>query len=324
MSINWKPLIQKALDQRRELFERAPADTNCFRLFNGANEGISGLVIEQFSDVIIFQVFEQEAQIDEPTLKAVAEWLINARKATSVYKKVFVKDRSHQTAGSDYYSSEPFIGKPASSEILVCENGNLYEIQPFAGYSTGLFLDQRENRKFLGEIAARKQVLNLFAYTCGFSVACATQGAITTSVDLSKKYLDWGKKNFEKNKLDLTLHRFITQDCFEFLKRCEKKGTKYDLIIVDPPSFSRTKEGGVFSLKKDLDRLLKALTPLVSTGGGLFFSCNFSEWDSHLFQKKSAKVLEENGSWKWQKTPAVPKDFESALNPISQWLVIKL
>ncbi|NBX76746.1 MAG: class I SAM-dependent rRNA methyltransferase [Proteobacteria bacterium] len=324
MSINWKPLLEKALVQRRELFEKALGETDCFRLFNGANEGISGLVIEQFSDVIIFQIFEQEGTVEESALKAMAEWLLEARKATSVYKKEFVKDRSHQAAGSDYYSPEPLLGKPANSEITVLENGVSYSIQPFAGYSTGLFLDQRENRKFLSQRAKGKQVLNLFAYTCGFSVACATQGASTTSVDLSKKYLDWGKRNFEKNQLDLGPHRFIAQDCFEFLKRCEKKGTEFDLIIVDPPSFSRTKEGGVFSLKKDLDRLLKVVAPLVSKGGSLFFSCNFSEWDSRFLQKKSAPVLEETEKWKWENTPAAPKDFESALNPISQWLAVKL
>jgi len=324
MSINWKPLLEKALLQRRELFEKASGETNCFRLFNGPNEGIPGLVIEQFSDVIIVQIFEQEGTVDEPTLTAMAEWLLEVRQATSIYKKDFVKDRSHQAAGSDYYSPEPLIGKPASSEISVLENRICYAIQPFAGYSTGLFLDQRENRRFLSQTAKGKQVLNLFAYTCGFSVACAMQGAITTSVDLSKKYLDWGRRNFEKNKIDLAAHRFIVEDTFEFLRRSEKRGIRYDLVIVDPPSFSRTKAGGVFSLKKDLERLLKAVAPLVSKGGSFFFSCNFSEWDSHLLQKKSVQILQETEKWKWEKTPEAPKDFESALNPISQWLAIKL
>lgn len=324
MSINWKLHLEKALSERQSLFESARGETDCFRLFNGAGEGIPGLVIEQFSDVIVFQVFEQDFRLDEEQLKLIAQWLLNQRKAVSVYKKYFVKDRSHQTAGNEYYSPEPLAGKPALSEMMTHENGLVYEIQPFSGYSTGLFLDQRENRKFLSGLASGKNVLNLFAYTCGFSVACAVKGAQTTSVDLSKKYLDWGKRNFELNKIGLEEHEFIAQDTFEFLKRSEKKGMTYDLVIVDPPSFSRTKSGGVFSLKKDLGRLLRALVPVVNPAGTLFFSCNLSEWDSSYLQDKSAQVLEEFGGWKWKNPTKAPKDFESSVNPISQWMAIKL
>ncbi|MFM8270657.1 MAG: class I SAM-dependent rRNA methyltransferase [Pseudomonadota bacterium] len=324
MSINWKPFLEKALSERRSLFEQTSRETDCFRLFNASLEGIPGLVIEQFSDVIVFQVFEQDCQLEEAQLKPIAEWIISQRNASSVYKKEFVKDRSHQTAGSEYYSPEPLAGKAASAELICHENGLAYEIQPFSGYSTGLFLDQRENRKFLSALASGKNVLNLFAYTCGFSLACAANGAQTTSVDLSRKYLDWGKRNFERNKIKIENHEFIAQDTFELLKRAEKKGMKFDLVIVDPPSFSRTKAGGVFSLKKDLGRLLRAIAPVVDKAGTLFFSCNFSEWDSPHLQSKSAQVLEEFGHWKWQKTPEAPKDFESAVNPISQWMAIKL
>lgn len=324
MNTNWKPLLEMALERRQKLFENSFGDTNCFRLFNGAREGIPGLVIEQFSDVIIFQVFEKECLLDDSALRQIAEWMVIQRRAQSVYKKTFVRDRSHQSAGSEYYSPEPLVGCRSNAEICVQENGLFYEIQPFSGYSTGLFLDQRENRRFLRKIASKKRVLNLFAYTCGFSLACAAEGASTTSVDLSKKYLNWGKRNFEMNQIDLKGHQFMAQDSFEFLKRAEKKGLKYNLIVVDPPSFSRTKQGGVFSLKKDYPRLLRALAPLMEQKGFLFFSCNLSEWDSALLTEKAEEILKESGSWEIQSSPKAPKDFENAITPISQWLAFKL
>jgi len=324
MSINWEFLLEKALDRRQKLFEESAGLTNCFRLFNGAAEGIAGLVVEQFSDVIVFQVFESEYQLESSLLKPIAEWFLVQRKAHCVYQKTFVRDRSHQTAGSEYYSPEPLVGSPCEPEVVVQENGLFYEIHPFSGYSTGLFLDQRENRKALASGSAGKKVLNLFSYTCGFSVACASQGAETTSVDLSKKYLEWGKRNFEKNHIDWVRHQFVAADSFEFLRRAEKKGQKWDLVIVDPPSFSRTKQGGVFSLKKDYSRLFRAVGPLVSTGGGLFFSCNLSEWNSKILGEKIEQHLADFGQWKRQGTPSYPNDFERVTTPISQWMGFKL
>lgn len=324
MKFNWKSPLEEALAERQQLFVESAKETNCFRLFNGEREGIPGLVIEQYGDVVIFQVFENECQLDDEELKQIGDWFIVQRQALCIYKKTFVKDRSQQTAGTEYYSPEPLVGSPAPAEIMAKENGLNYLIQPFSGYSMGLFLDQRENRKFLGEGASGKEVLNLFAYTCGFSLACAANGAMTTSVDLSKKYLDWGKRNFELNRMDLKTHRFVPEDSFEFLKRAQKKGNQYDLVIVDPPSFSRTKAGGVFSLKKDYVRLLRGLTPLLRPKGAVFFSCNFSEWDSKYAKAKAQPVLDEFGNWEWKTIPEAPIDFESIATPLSQWMAVKL
>src|ERR1700722_7436295 len=124
------------------------------------------------------------------------------------------------------------------------------------GYSVGLFLDQRDNRRrFLTNHvaadfplfpngAAGAEVLNTFAYTCGFSVCAAKAGARTTSLDLSKKYLDWGKRNFALNGLDPAAHDFIYGDTFDWLRRLAKKGRAFDPVVLDPPTFSQSKEPG--------------------------------------------------------------------------------
>lgn len=298
--------------------------TDCFRILNGNREGFPGLVVEQYEKTLVMQVFSGECELSEPDLLIIAESLIKRTGACSVYKKIFVTDRSHQAATEDYYSEKPLLGEPASEKMVCQERGLRYEIQPYAGYSTGLFLDQRENRAYLAELSQHKKVLNLFAYTCAFSVACAQHQAITTSVDLSKKYLEWGKRNFELNALPVQDHRFVAQDCFEFLQRAIKKQNLFDLVIVDPPSFSRSKEAGVFSIKKDLAHLLELASTVVAPQGHLFFSSNFSEWNQERFRELSQKILTAFGKWKWENVPALPQDTANGRIPLSYWMATKL
>lgn len=313
--------IEKALEARAEVLKLA--HTDCFRLFDGSSEGIPGLVIEQFGRLIIFQVFEGECHLSEEQMLGIGEWILKKRGATSIYRKLFIQDRSKKAAGAEHYSRLPFVGVPAEEAVMCKENGIVFEIHPFSGFSTGLFLDQRNNRAWLASQSQNQNVLNLFSYTCGFSVACAAQAARTTSVDLSKKYLEWGKKNFEHNQLNLENHRFVAQDVFSFLKNASKKKLQFEVVIADPPSFSRTQEGKVFSLKKDLNKLLEAVLPVVAPRGVLFFSCNLSEWNSTRLFKKAKEVLVSQGHWEQVRTPQAPQDFLISGSSVSQFAVIK-
>src|SRR5437763_14892684 len=124
-----------------------------------------------------------------------------------------------------------------------------------AGYSVGLFVDQRENRRYVRYIAPRR-LLNCFAYTCSFSVSAACAGAGTLNIDLSKKYLTRGRENFALNNLSTIDHRFITDDVRSVLPRLARKGEKFDTIILDPPTFSRSPEGKTFRVQDDFEGLL--------------------------------------------------------------------
>jgi len=121
---------------------------------------------------------------------------------------------------------------------------------------------------------AGKTVLNLFAYTCAFSVAAAKAGAATTSVDLSKKYLEWGTENFRANDLNVEAHDFIVGDAFSWLKRWAKRGQHWDVVVVDPPTFSTTKSGRVFQAARDYQNLAELAMSLVAPGGWLLCSTN--------------------------------------------------
>jgi 23S rRNA (cytosine1962-C5)-methyltransferase len=181
------------------------------------------------------------------------------------------------------------------------------------GYSVGLFLDQRDNRRRLrtGHIAAgfplaaprtvgqppddRPEILNTFAYTCGFSVCAALGGARTTSLDLSRKYLDWGKRSFILNGIDPAAHDFIYGDYFEWTKRLAKKGRLFDGILLDPPTFSQSKVSGIFRADKDYGKLLQTALPLLKPGGVLFCSSNAADWAPDAFLKVLGQTIAGSG-----------------------------
>ncbi len=165
------------------------------------------------------------------------------------------------------------------------ENSTRFEIRSNTGLSPGLFLDQRRNRKWVLENSKDKEVLNLFSYTCGFSVCTALgQAKAVVSNDVSTQFLDWGKKNFELNQLDPKKYEFFKQDVFLFLKGTQKRQRLFDLIIADPPSFGRS-DRGVFQFKKDWSPLLDHILSILKPNGQILFSCNYEGWDSEDFHK---------------------------------------
>lgn len=184
------------------------------------------------------------------------------------------------------------------TETWKAQEGNLeFEFRENSGQSAGLFLDQREHRQTIKAKAKDLKVLNLFSYTCGFSVAAAAGGARqVTSVDASSNFLNWGKENFVLNSLDIAHHEFFTQDVLLFLGGCVKRRRQFDLIVCDPPSFGRFKKQ-VFRLEKDLAELLhllwNCLAPSTSTSqpGQILFSCNLEKWSPEDMMLRIKKIL---------------------------------
>ncbi|MCK6370763.1 MAG: class I SAM-dependent methyltransferase, partial [Gammaproteobacteria bacterium] len=127
------------------------------------------------------------------------------------------------------------------------------------------------------------EVLNAFAYTCGFSVCAALAGAHVTSLDLSRKYLDWGRRNFELNGLDPADHDFIYGDAFDWLRRLARKRRCFDLVVLDPPTFSQSKASGSFRAEHDYPRLVSAAMPLLRPGGVLLACANAARLTAAAF-----------------------------------------
>lgn len=269
-----------------------PDDTNAFRLLHGASDGYPGCYVERLGDFLLSQ---SERAITE---EEIGQFSLSAgTPARGMYHKIL----SRHVRGADAKQASPQLlsGQPAPDRFTVCENGITFELSFNEGYSVGLFFDQRDNRRrFLtGHIAAdfplynpkpetgnpKPEVLNVFAYTCGFSVCAAKAGARTTSLDLSKKYLEWGRRNFALNGLDPAAHDFIYGDAFDWLRRLAKKKRAFDVIILDPPTFSQSKERGVFRVESHYEELVSAALPLLNIGGVLLASTNAAEWPPEKF-----------------------------------------
>ncbi len=199
-------------------------------------------------------------------------------------------------------------GDPETRVIQAMEEGVAYELRFDEGYSFGLFLDQRENRwrvrwnriapgfaAWTADAGGSPLVLNTFAYTCGFSVCAALAGATVFSVDLSRKYLDWGKRNFLLNHLDPDAHSFLYGDVFGWLKRFRRRGQQFDLVILDPPTFSRSKEWGPFQVVRDLGKLVDLSVSLVRPGGRILVSSNALRWEPARFVEVISSAVERAG-----------------------------
>ncbi len=247
-----------------------PAETNAFRLVHGAADGWPGLYLDQLGDYLLA---EYAAPLTAPERSQIEDWA-GRLSARAVY---------HQTLQRQARAAPVLLcGAPAPGEISIRENGLRFALRLGEGFSPGLFLDQRDNRRrFLTrhvapaiEIPAGAQVLNTFAYTCSFSVCAAAGGARATSLDLSKNSLDWGRRNFLLNGLDPSGHEFIFGDVFGWLRRFVKKKRTFDVIILDPPTFSRSRESGVFQAEKDYGALAAAALPALKPGGLLLASTN--------------------------------------------------
>ncbi|MBI1860234.1 MAG: class I SAM-dependent rRNA methyltransferase [Deltaproteobacteria bacterium] len=263
-------ILERALAHR----PRAAALTEACRLLT-PEEGISHLAIDRYGDVIVLQEFEPEPRL--PLIEAMADFLRTRLGCQCVVLKTFLKDRTrlHLT----FNRSVALPGKAPPTSLWIEENGLKFLIRPNEGFSTGLFLDQRDNRQFLKELVVpHMSVLNLFCYTGSFSVYCASAGATTTSVDIAKKALEWTKENFVENSIPVDGHTFLARHALDAMTGLKKQGRRFDLIIIDPPSFSRSKNGETFSLKRDYSALTALGRDLLSDAGHLYFSCNFSDY----------------------------------------------
>lgn len=174
------------------------------------------------------------------------------------------------------------------------EYGVKFKINLTDYLDTGLFLDHRETRKLVASTAGGKRLLNLFAYTCSFSVHAAMSGAtFTKSVDMSNTYTAWGKDNFILNGLSLDQNEVVRADCLKFLDEEVRTRNKYDIIVIDPPTISRSKKmDQLFDIQVDYVFLISKALQLLSKGGAIYFSTNSRKFlfDETLF--KSASIIE--------------------------------
>jgi 23S rRNA (cytosine1962-C5)-methyltransferase len=243
--------IEAAISRRSGL---RSSETDACRLVNGAGDGLDGLLIDDFAGRWLISSKRRE---DLPELSPGLGY-------RALYSKTLSKDEK--------FSPAHLGGEQLTARFPVREHGLSYHIDFQSGYSQGLFLDQRLNRQRLRELCSGKTVLNKFAYTCSFGVAAAFAGAKAVNLDLSRNYLEWGQENYRLNGLEPEESDFIYGDVFDWLDRFAKRDRRFDLVILDPPTFSRSKASGVFRAEKDYGALLERALR-VSKRGGILLCC---------------------------------------------------
>ena len=306
-------LLHAALTRRLPCLLEPKMDS-C-RLLTGPAEGLSGLVAEKYGPVVILQVLEASPRW-LAVLPDIARWYRDLLRVRAVYVKRFVRDRTqlNDDLQEALRSPIPLLGEPAPPQVEILERGLRFAIRPYDGFSVGLFLDQRDNRSRIREMSRGKDVLNLFAYTCGFSVAAAVGGAKSTiSVDISPKHLEWGRTNFTLNGIELAVdiadHQFIRSDATEYLKRAKRQGKEFDIIILDPPSFAHgRKSKDDFSILEDLAGLVSSAGEVLRSGGAVMVSTNHRKLSRRGLLDR---IRQGSGTRRCEvlETPPLPPDF---------------
>jgi 23S rRNA (cytosine1962-C5)-methyltransferase len=302
--VTWNAPVDFQADTRLLLRQAIidPLETDAFRLIHGAADGRPGWHVERLGGCWLCQ---SECPWDESVATDVDRWIVaSGAECLSVYHKTLNRQVRRTTV--DEASPRLVRGQAAAERFVIRENGLSFESSFGEGYSTGLFLDQRDNRRRLltRHVAAgfplfktenQPAVLNLFAYTCGFSVCAGLAGARVTSVDLSRKYLDWGRRNFALNSLDPDAHDFLYGDAFDWMRRMAKKQRRFEVVLIDPPTFSQSKEHGVFRAERDYGELVGAALPLVAPEGVLFISSNAAGWAPEDFMGTARQSVARSG-----------------------------
>jgi 23S rRNA (cytosine1962-C5)-methyltransferase len=207
-------------------------------------------------------------------------------------------------------------------QAVATEQSLKFGIDFGAGYSVGLFVDQRENRRFVRQ-SKPKRLLNCFAYTCSFSVAAASAGAQTVNVDLSKKSLERGRQNFVLNSLSTEGHQFISDDVRPVLGRLARRGEKFDMIILDPPTFSRTKGGDAFHVESDFEGLIVSALDLIEGNARILLSTNCETLNEQALERMARyclKLSRKSGALHRQPSPV---DFPPGAGAATIWLTLR-
>lgn len=290
--------LDRALSVRRQLPElggdEAEGRTTAFRLCHGEGDFLPGIVVDVYGHVAVVSCDGAAART---LLPGVTEALLSLGRDGLGVTAVYARNQRRSGGGGELLAgslTDP--GAPAAvtspaltpGELVVFEHGMRFVVDVVSGQKTGLFLDQRENRRLLRRYARGRSVWNGFAYTGGFSIAAALGGASrVVTVDQARPAIEAARRNFAENGVDPSAHEFYADDCFDHLTRAARRGVHYDLVLVDPPSFAKA--------SRDLPTALGAYRELhrlaadVVAPGGLLAAASCS---SHVPEREFIGTIE--------------------------------
>ncbi len=279
--LGWR--VEKALAWRRTL--GLPGPTHAYRIVHGAGDLLPGFTADVFASTAVVYAYGEGLR----TLgRQLAEAIVGFAKLDGAVIKLRARGGASEVV-------QDTVGKAPPETLTANEPGVdiAYEIHPLGGLNAGLFTDMREQRRGLQRFAAGKRVLNLFSYTGALSVTCARAGAASvTSVDTSAGVQAWAAGNFTRAGFAANDARwkFETGDAVRFLARAARDKERYDLVMIDPPTFS-TARGQPWTLDRDYPALIAQAAAVIPEGGILWLAANTHELGS--LAKLAAKGLRQ-------------------------------
>ncbi|MDQ1343877.1 MAG: rRNA (cytosine1962-C5)-methyltransferase [Patescibacteria group bacterium] len=264
--------VAAAKKLREALFD--PAVTNAYRLIHSEADGLPGVVVDRYADVLVVQISTLGAELRK---NALVEALVETFSPRAILEKSNIPSRKEEGLA-------PFEGMlfgAASAEVEVLENGMKFFVR-FDGQKTGFFLDQREERELVRTLSKGRKVLNAFAYSGGFSVAALSGGALKVdTLDISESAVELARRNVAANGFDTTENWFIADDAFNFLRA---RPLDYGLVVLDPPAFAKKKSDVENAVRGY--REINATTMKKMPAGSFLLTCSCSYFvDEELFQK---------------------------------------
>ena len=267
--------------------------TNCYRLYDRDLQEIPYIIDIYDKYAVIYEKGKQIEGLESKRSETQKSISLALQTSLGLMEDNFYFKIREKQKGTIQYQKDKFNAK----KVTVKENNLLFEIDLTTYLDTGLFMDHRPLRKIIRKEAENKKVLNLFSYTGAISVYAAAGGAKTTSVDLSNTYLEWSMRNFNLNNIPTGTHRFIKADILQFLQDFDEK---YDIIILDPPSFSNSKSMEVtWDVQRDHQMIIEQCMRLLEADGTLYFSTN----------KRGFKLGELDYKIKNMTANSIPQDF---------------
>ncbi|MFJ8065907.1 class I SAM-dependent rRNA methyltransferase [Psychrobacillus sp. NPDC096426] len=296
--------IAVAIKHRADYFNSS--DTTAFRVFNGEGDGIGGLTIDYFDGFYLLSWYSEG-------IYSFKEMILAGLEASVSYKGIYEKKR-FDTKGQ-YLEDDDFVkGERGEFPLIVKESGQNFAIYLNDGAMVGVFLDQRDVRKKIRDAYAQgKTVLNTFSYTGAFSIFAAAGGATkTTSVDLAKRSLSKTTEQFEVNGIDEEKQDIIVMDVFDYFKYAKRKELSFDVVILDPPSFARSKKY-TFSSAKDYTNLLQDAIAITERNGVIVASTNNATFGMKKFKTFVEKAFKEsNRQYTIEEEFSLPSDFRTS------------
>lgn len=293
--------IREAAEKRADFF--ASDNTTAFRVFNGEGDGVGGLTIDFFNGFYMVSWYSEGIYAFRDVVYEALNKALNTR---GIYEKLRFNTNGQYVEQDDYVS-----GEKGEFPLIVLENGMNFAVDLNDGAMTGIFLDQRNVRKALrNQYAMDKTVLNTFSYTGAFSVAAALGGAAgTTSVDLAKRSLSKTIEQFSVNGIDYESQDIKVMNVFDYFSYAKRNNLKFDVVVLDPPSFARTKKM-TFSTAKDYPKLLTDALAITNDQGIIIASTNNASFDMKKFKTFIDKAFKDADTrYKIIEQHQLPEDF---------------